>query len=303
MTRPVGRPATLSRESGNTRTGAASREFSTPKGRVPRQSLYLTADRFHRISAEMTERDQGLLDFIHESRFATGQQLIRAFWQTEDPDTSSARAGRRALKRLTDWRVLETLPRRIGGIRTGSSGLVYRVGRAGTRLLVARGINGPRVEVPGTLHLTHTLATTELALRLREAHRTDELEVIEVQQEPRCWRGYLGPGASRRVLKPDLFVRVGAGALEDRWMVEVDLASESGRTIACQAGRYIEHYRAGAEQREHRTYPRVLWTVPDEGRAQQIGDVLDRLPAEARRLFTVCRFDDAVPFLAAEASK
>jgi hypothetical protein len=287
----------------NARAGVASRTISTAKGSVSQQSLYLTADRLFAVSREMSEPDWAMLSFVHESRIVTGGQLIRTFWQTADPETSEARAGRRVLKRLADWRVLETLPRRIGGMRTGSDGLVYRVGRAGVRLLAARGIHGPCVEAPGTLHLAHTLATTEFVVRLHETSRGGELEVIEVQQEPICWRGYLGPGASRRVLKPDLFLRLGAGALEDRWMVEVDLASESGRTIARKAARYLEHYRGGAEQREHGVYPRVLWTVPDERRAEQIADVLERQPAEARRLFTVCRFDRAVALLAAEASK
>ncbi len=249
----------------------------------------------------MTERDWALLGFVHESRFASGHQLVRAFWLTSDPTSSQARAGRRALKRLTDWRVLDTLPRRIGGIRTGSDGLVYRVGRGGTRLLAARGIHGPRVEVPGTLHLAHTLVTTELALLLGEADHAGALEVIETQQEPRCWRSYPSAGGVQRVLKPDLFVRVGAGALEDRWMVEIDLASESGRTIARKAARYLEHRRSGREQHEHGTYPRVLWAVPDERRAEQIKAVLDHQPVEARRLFTVCSQDAVVGLLASEA--
>jgi hypothetical protein len=253
------------------------------------------------MSRELTERHWAVLGFVHESRFATGGQLIRIFWQTSEPTSAPARAGRRLLKRLVDRRLLETLPRRIGGMRTGSDGMIYRVGLAGTRLMAARGTHGPRVESPGSLHLAHILATTELVVRLREASHTGHLEVIEVQQEPICWRGYIGSGASRRVLKPDVFVRVGAGALEDRWMIEVDLASESGRTIARKAERYLEHYRGGAEQREHGVYPRVLWTVPDERRAQQLEDVLDRQPEEARRLFTVCRSDAVVGFLAAEA--
>jgi hypothetical protein len=249
----------------------------------------------------MSEGDWELLNFVHESRFATGQQLVQAFWWTGEHDSSVARAGRRALKRLADWRVLETLPRRIGGIRTGSDGLVYHVGRAGVRLLAQRGIHGPRVEAPGTRHLAHTLATTELALRLREAHRTNELEVIEVQQEPACWREYLGAGGARRTLKPDLFVRIGAGDLEDRWMVEIDLSSESGRTIARKAAIYLEDCRSGREQRQHGTYPRVLWAVPDTRRAEQIVEVLRHTPMEARRLLTVCLMDEVVAHLAAEA--
>jgi hypothetical protein len=248
----------------------------------------------------MSALDWRLLAFVHDGRFASGAQLVRAFWQTDDAQSAAARVGRRTLKRLTDWWVLQTLPRKVSGMR-GSSGLVYYTGRAGVRLLAARGIHGPRVEVPGTLHLAHTLATTELALRLREADHSSRLELIAVEQEPVCWRSYTAGMGARRRLKPDLFIRIGAGAAEDRWMVEVDLGSESGRTIARKAALYGQHYRSGAEQHEHGVYPRVLWAVPDSHRARQIEGVLHRMPSEVQRLFTVCRFDEAVGFLAAEA--
>jgi hypothetical protein len=301
MNRPVARPGTLSQGAANARPDGALCPISTPKGSVSPQSLYLTPDRLYQITRDLTDRDWQLLGFVHDSRFVSGGQLIRAFWQTNNPASSAARAGRRVLKRLSDWRVLDPLPRRIGGRRSGSEGIVYRTGRAGVRLLAARGIHGPRTEIPGALHLAHTLASTELVIRLYEADRAGELELIEAQQEPACWRGYLAGGMARRVLKPDLFLRVGAGALEDRWLVEVDLASESGRTITRKAERYLEHYRSAAEQREHGTYPRVLWTVPDARRGEQIQDVLEHQPAEARRLFSVGRFDEAVSFLAGEA--
>jgi hypothetical protein len=304
MSGPVARPGRLSPTRRNARAGTASGAFSTPKGSVSSQSLYLTADRLHHIASELTDQDWTLLRFVHNGRFATGQQLVRAFWLTRDPMSARARAGRRALKRLTDCRVLETLPRRIGGIRTGSDGLIYHAGRAGVRLLATRGVHGPRVEAPGTLHLAHTLATTELALTLREADAAGRLEVIETQQEPRCWRRYPAAGGVQRVLKPDLFVRVAAGptgSLEDRWMIELDLASESGRTIARKAARYLEHFRSGREQHDHGTYPRVLWAVPDPPRVAQLGDVLAAQPAEARRLFTVCLIAEVVDLLASEA--
>jgi hypothetical protein len=248
----------------------------------------------------MSDLDWQLLTFVHDGRFASGAQLIRAFWNTDNAQSGAARVGRRALKRLTDWRVLRTLPRSISGMR-GSAGLIYYTGRAGVRLLAARGVHGPRVEIPGTLHLAHTLATTELALRLREADRNGELELIEVQQEPVCWRSYTATLGARKLLKPDLFTRLGAGSSEDRWMIEVDLGSESGRTIARKASLYGQHYRSNAEQREHGVYPRVLWLVPDARRREQIETVLYRMSVQVQRLFTVCRFDEAVGYLAAEA--
>ena len=155
--------------------------------------------------------------------------------------------------------------------------------------------------MPGTLHLSHTLATTELVIRLAEAERTGDLEVIEAQQEPACWRSFPGLGGARRVIKPDLFVRLGAGALEDRWMIEIDLGSESGRTLARKATIYREHHQSGREQHDHGVFPRVLWTAPDAQRVAQIQSVLEAQPPEVRRLCSVRAFDDAVPFLAIEA--
>jgi Replication-relaxation len=302
MSRPIARPGALSRPERSRNDGRPSRPISAAKGSALPQTQYLTAARLEHLAEALSDHDREVLRFIHDSRFATGHQLVRRFWQTSNQTSAGARAARRALKRLVDLRVLSTLPRRIGGIRTGSQGLVYGTGRAGVRLLAARGMSGARVEVPGTLHLAHTLATTELTVRLAEAERAGDLEVIEVQPEPACWRPFPGLGGARQVLKPDLFIRLGAGALEDRWMIEVDLGSESGRTLARKAAIYLEHYQSGREQHDHGVYPRVLWTAPDGERAAQIESVLDAQSTEVRRLCSVRVFDEVIAFLASEAA-
>lgn len=302
MSRPIARPGTLSRPEHTPNDGRPSRLVSAAKGSALTQTQYLTAARLEQLAEALSDCDREVLRVVHDNRFATGHQLVRRFWQTSDQASAGARAARRALKRLVDLRVLSTLPRRIGGIRTGSQGLVYGTGRAGVRLLAVRGVGGSRIEVPGTLHLAHTLATTELAVQLTEAERAGDLEVIEIQPEPACWRSFPGLGGARRVLKPDLFVRLGAGALEDRWMIEVDLGSESGRTLARKAAVYREHYRSGREQHDHGTYPRVLWTAPDGQRVEQIQSILDAQSTELRRLHSVRSFDEVIAFLASEAS-
>jgi hypothetical protein len=301
MSRPIARPGTLGRLERSPNENGPSRLVSAAKGSALPQTQYLTARRLEQLAEALSDRDQEILRFVHDSRFATGHQLVRRFWQTRDQTSAGARAARRALKRLVDLRVLSTLPRRIGGIRTGSQGLVYAVGRGGVRLLAVRGVSGARTEVPGTLHLAHTLATTELTVRLAEAERAGDLEVIDVQQEPACWRSFSGLGGARRVLKPDLFVRLGAGALEDRWMIEVDLGSEAGRTLARKAAIYREHYQSGREQHDHGVYPRLLWTAPDGQRAVQIESVLEAQPSEVRRLCSVRLFEETIAFLAVEA--
>lgn len=301
MRRPVGSPVTSSPLLGKARRGLRSRKISPPKQLASTRSNYVTAERLHATRQGMSERDWSLLLFVSGCRLASGQHLIRQFWLTSDRASASARAGRRALKRLIDWRVLVALPRRVGGERAGSAGMVYAVGVAGARLLAAGGFSARRLEAPGALYVAHTLACTELVVELHEADREGALDAIEVQSEPVCWRGFLGPVGARLVLKPDLFVRVGAGAFEDRWFIEVDLATEASGTILAKARRYLAHYQAGSEQAEHGVYPRVLWAAPDPRRAEQIEDALRRLPSEGRRLFSVCLLDEAVAHLAVEA--
>jgi hypothetical protein len=261
---------------------------------------YVTAERLHWIAGEMDERDWTVLSFLSATRLASGRQLARRYWDAaEEGDSPEARAARRTLKRLADWRVLDRLPRRVGGRRAGSAGMVYSVGVAGVKLLAQRGFQPRRLEAPGTLYVAHTLAITELVVALHEADRTGELELIETQSEPTCWRGFIGIGGGRVLLKPDLFVRIGAGsASEDRWMIEVDLDTEARGTLRAKAERYLAHYRSGSEQGTHGTYPRVLWAVPSEQRA---GQLTDAMPDEDSRLFAVCLLSEAVAYLAAEA--
>jgi hypothetical protein len=247
----------------------------------------------------MSDRDWQLLNFVSEHRLASGKQLIRRFWLTRGHDTAAARAGRRALKRLADARVIDRLPiRAVGGLHGGSDTIIYGVGAAGVKLLARHGLIQGRLGTPGERYVRHTLSCTELAVALHEADRDGALELIEIQSEPACWRGYIGPGACRVVLKADLFVRIGVGRVsEDRWLIEVDLATEASTTIRAKAERHLAFYRSGSET----VHPRVLWVVPDLRRAQQITDVLRRLPTPASQLFAVCLLDAVPGFLAAEA--
>jgi Replication-relaxation len=244
-----------------------------------------------------------LLGFVADCRLATGKQLTLRFWLAErDQDPARSRAARRTLKRLRDWRVLGTLPGRArGGVRGGSATLIYHVGGAGTKLLALRRAHQRRLGTPGERFIGHTLAATELAVRLHAAHTRGELELLGIQHEPQSWRFFTGAMGARRLIRPDLFVRIGAGRHEDRWFVEIDQGTEHPGTIASKSDRYLAHLRSGSEQYEHSVYPRVLWTVPDQHRARQLGAMLDRQPDELQALFSICVADEAVAFLAAEA--
>ena len=198
--------------------------------------------------------------------------------ELQDSDGFQGPGGQAAVWRLEGWRIVDRLPRRVGGVRGGSASLVYAVGPAGRRLLdEIRARKLRRLGTPGDRHVAHTLAITELVVRLHEADLGGELDLVQLQTEPACWREFLGGLlATRVVLKPDLFARVGAGAFEDRYFIELDLGTEHIATLIGKAKRYLAYYRSGEEQSRHEVFPRVVWTVPDRRRAEEVAEALRR---------------------------
>jgi hypothetical protein len=301
MRRPAARPIASRTPADTPNTGGGFLAVRTANDSLLGRPLRISATRLDYICSQLVEVDWQVLNFVSASRLASGTQLVRQFWLAPDRDTAAARAGRRTLKRLADWRVLDPLPiRAVGGLHGGSDTIIYGVGAAGVKLLARRGFVQKRLGTPGERYVKHTLAATELVVALHEADRDGILELIEPPQfEPACWRGFIGVGASRVVLKPDLFIRIGAGGLsEDRWMIEVDLATEASATIRSKAERHLAYYRSASEP----VHPRVLWVVPDLRRAEQIAEVLRPLPAPAGKLFSVCLAAEVVRFLIDEAS-
>lgn len=305
MSCPTASPTASSTSGRSSRTVAASPQLRAAKDSLPARPSRITSHQLQTISSLLTDQDWQLLAFLSTSRLASGKQLTEGLWNAERHSApSTARIARRTLKRLSDWRVLDPLPgRTVGGLHGGSDTIIYGVGVAGVRLLAQRGQHQKRLGTPGARYVAHTLACTQLVVDLRRSAVRGELEVIETQQEPQCWRTFLAGMGAHVTLKPDLYLRVAApGSIyESRWMVEVDMATEASTTIRSKAARYLSHYRSGTEQHQHGVHPRVLWAVPDARRAEQIEGALARLPAPAERLFSICLQDDAAGLLAGEA--
>lgn len=254
---------------------------------------YVTAAVAHELSAQLTEADVAVLRRVLELRFASGNQLKRMHF-----NGSTDRAARRALLRLTCLDVLERLPRQVGGVRAGSAGFVYRLGLAGQRIALERGWlperRRRRSRVPGTLFLRHALVVAELHARLVEADRSRRLELLELRAEPACWRTHSGIGPQRLILKPDSYLRLGAGDFELSYFIEVDLGSEGMGALSRQLRAYAAYFESGREQAERGVFPKVLWVAPDEKRVEAIRECVKRLPRPARELFQVELFADAV---------
>jgi hypothetical protein len=302
VTRPVARPVALRGNARDAGTQAGLRETGAVNHAPFGSVLRISATRLEIIGSRLSAMDWELVRQVAELRLCSGAQLQRLFW----PDGEAANQGRRArrtLKRLSDWHLVRRLPRSIGGVRAGSQGFLYGLGPAGARLLAREtGFQARRLGIPTDRYIAHTLAIAEVVVAVHEARQRGQLEVIEVQTEPACWRGFIGAGGARVMLRPDLYLRVAAlGSIyEYRWFCEVDLATEGASTLAAKARRYLAHYRSGSEQRDNAVYPKVLWAVPDNHRAAQVEAVLGRLPVEAQGLFAVCLLAEATSCLTAE---
>jgi hypothetical protein len=295
MTSPIARPVASNPLAEKRWTEVDSLQLRTTKDSAShRRSRRISRYHLEAIERSLTPRDRLIISFVAEARLATGSQLYRRFFT----NSADGRSARRALARLAEWRILDRLPRQVGGVRAGSDAFVYCLGPAGARLLPA---GTRRMEAPGDRYIAHTLAITEVLVQLREAHHIGLLEVLERQTEPTCWRTYIGPMGARQILKPDLFLRLGVGALEDRHFIEIDMATEASGTLLTKARRYLAHYRTADEQRQHGVYPRVIWAARDGHRVEQIRDVLDRLPSIAKDLFLVCTQEDLLAQLVLEA--
>lgn len=260
-------------------------------------SHYVTAARLRELQSTLSPRDLDVVKRVAVLRFVSGHQLARLCFGADDP-ASARRAAGRALLRLVRLGVLARLPRSVGGIGAGSSNFAYRLDVAGRRLAMERGwirtAQNAHQRVPGLLFVRHTLDIAELHAQLVEADRAGHIELLELEAEPACWRRYDDASFQSVILKPDSYVRLGAGEYEDSFFIEVDRGSEGSRAIGGQLERYVEYHADGREQEQRGVFPKVLWLAPDEDRKRAIAGCVGRLPRESRDLFAAAEFAEAI---------
>jgi protein involved in plasmid replication-relaxation len=259
---------------------------------------YLTRARLDELASRLTLRDLDVLQRVSSLRFVSGAQLTRLCFADLGSPAACARAARRSLLRLTRLEVLTRLPRPVGGVRAGSAGFVYRLGHVGLRLATLRSWQPERrwrrSFAPGMLFVRHALAVAELHTLLVENDRSRSIELLELSGEPSCWRNYDGLGGQRLTLKPDSYVRLGAGDYEDSYFIEVDRGTEGSRSIERQLNAYVSYYASGVEQAGRGVFPKVLWLAPGVGRVGVIEGCVLALLGTSRELFEVAQFEDVL---------
>jgi hypothetical protein len=243
------------------------------------------------LADRLSERDQAIVADVVRLRFLSAGQLARLhFWPIPQPVTRARRV-QRTVRRLAEQGLLDRCQRRVGGVRAGSSGFTYAPSAEAIRLtgyLAGRGMARTRGPVePGTTFLDHTVAVNELYVRLVEAQRHGDCELLTHEAEPDSWRRFLGPIGQAIDLRPDAFVALGVGELELRSFIEVDRGREGTTALRRKLTRYVDYWRSGAEQQAYGVFPRVLWQADTARRAEVLCGLVAELSAAAPGLFVV----------------
>ena len=253
----------------------------------------LGAQAFAKLRARLSERDVAIVTDVARLRLMSTLQIEALYFDAERHASAltAARTCRRVLNRLVRDRLLVRLQRRtVGGVWAGSASFIYALGPIGHRLnpeLISR----HRFREPTATFVAHTLAISDLAVALRQAERAKRLDILGLETEPSCWRP-LGSHGSQ-VLRPDLFVRFGVGDYEYHAFVEIDLGTEGLPRLLAKCQTYVAYYDSNAEQATHGIFPKVVWLLDDDQRAQRLTEAIHRRRIRSE-LFTVASIDNAL---------
>ena len=236
-----------------------------------------------------------LLALVAAHRFATTTQLARLTALEYASPASALRQTQRHLASLAQQRLLTSLERRVGGWQGGSAVTVWAATTRGQRLVaVDEGEKVPRRQRPrevSTTFLDHLLAITEVRTSIEEAVRQKADTEAMVALEPECWRTALSPSGQVQALRPDLAVTITSPAYEDRYLMEVDRATENPGRVIATCWRYQEHQAASSQASDGDVFPLVVWLVPTDRRRHRLERAIAHSTGLLRDLFRVIRLD------------
>ena len=235
-----------------------------------------------------------LLALVAAHRFATTTQLARLTVPEYASSASALRQTQRHLASLAQQRLLTSLERRVGGWQGGSAVTVWAATTRGHRRVAAEGEEVPRRQRPrevSTTFLDHLLAITEVRTSIEEAVRQEADTETTVALEPDCWRTALSPSGQPQLLRPDLAVTITSPAYEDRYLIEVDRATENPGRVIATCWRYQEHQAASAQVSDGGVFPLVVWLVPGDRRRHRLERAIAHSTGLLRDLFRVIRLD------------
>ncbi len=267
---------------------------STFSGSEGKENQRVSHKRLVELDLSLGERDKNVLLAIQRYRYLMTGQVQRLIFTDAVSPSAALRASSRCLKKLRELGLINVLSRRIGGVRAGSGSLVWYIAHAGERLLRLHKYKATPVRrffEPSPYFLAHTLAVSEISIRLIELCQKYGFTLNALQLEPECWRLYSRHGAQLS-LKPDLYAVTISGKYEDRWFFEVDLDTESPAKVIEKCRKYHQYYHTGLEQKASGIFPLTIWIVPDQRRKEHLIAHICTAFEKQPRLFAVITGDE-----------
>ncbi|MFD3399866.1 replication-relaxation family protein [Kribbella sp. NPDC058693] len=266
---------------------------------TPRPSIKRAGRRdLQAIRDGLLPRDVAILQSVSTHRFLTTRHIQSLYFHSHGSPLAATRSTNRVLSRLKNLRLIDHLERRVGGIRAGSASYIWQLASAGDRIVQLEAGNSVhrRLREPSLRLLDHTLAVADIHVALTEATQRNALELVTVDVEPGSWRQFLGLGGERRLLRPDLAVVTAQGEFEDHWFIEADLSTEHPPTVIRKCQLYEDYRASGVEQEARGIFPRILWVVPNQKRADKLTTAIQgsRLDQDLFRVITMRQLVDVV---------
>jgi hypothetical protein len=264
---------------------------------------YLARQRLEELDRLLSERDKDILRSLENCRYLMTGQIGRLCFAGSASQTAALRAANRAMTRFRDCGVAEALERRIGGARAGSGSYVWSLTESGVFLLHLNDADfsqRKRLVEPSLNCLKHSLAVSETFIQLTEICRRHRLELVKIELEPQCWRGYTGEDGKPATMKPDLFAVTAGGKYEDSWFLEVDMNTESPSIVLEKCRRYARYYKSGLEQKQYGVFPLVVWIVGSESRKAKLQQYIAEcreISEQSKGIFTVILPDAFEPLI------
>ena len=237
-------------------------------------SIALQTPNIYYVAMVLPDRDRAVVSAV--ARF--GQMSSKQIYELIFSDTSQTPCDR-ALRRLTAYKYLNRIERRmVGGLKGGSGQYVYQLGRRGFFLFNTGRYN------PARAVNYHSIAIVDSYLILRRLEADGALQILGYSTEPDCW-----VTIDRNELKPDMFVEIQTTEPLKLWL-EVDMATEGQRQIKDKLVRYWRAFN-DADSRVWPEFPLIVFVAVDDERAKELRWLIDQGAEQAQELFRVTTKD------------
>ncbi len=243
------------------------------------------------LRTRLSARDEQILRFLSRHRYATTTHLRDVFFHGHATMTAGTRACVRVLHRLLRDRLIARLERRVGGSQRGSAASIWYLDAPGERLTRTDGAPRRRFATISLPFLDHTLAIVDTHVALIAAARDGVFAIERVAIETEAWRSYVTSSGATSILKPDLAVHLSTDEYDDHWYLEIDRGTKSLPVLLSKCRAYAAYRATGRAQAQYGVFPRVLWLLPTQARADRLTAALRAEPGLDQRLFLASSHD------------